>query len=52
MKVTVVFEFEEIEPESVEALYILQQVNKSCETMRVAFGASDFWANINEEETK
>jgi hypothetical protein len=45
MKVSVTFKFDGIEPDSMEAIYILQQVNESCEAMRIGFDASECWVS-------
>jgi hypothetical protein len=41
MKVTVEFEFEDVDPNSPEADKILRDIAESCETMRVAFNAQN-----------
>ena len=56
MKVVVIFEFEDIKPDSPEADQIIEAMTEECETMRMAFDASNCWiddcvATVNEEET-
>jgi hypothetical protein len=43
MKVIVVFEFEDISPNSPEADVIVGEISQSCETMQVAFDANACW---------
>ena len=40
MKVLLILEFEDIEPNSPEADSIVCEISKSCETMQVAFDAN------------
>jgi hypothetical protein len=40
MKVLVVFEFEDIDPNSEEAEQIINEIGEECETMGIAFDAS------------
>lgn len=39
MKVIVIFEFEDIDPDSENADQIVEEIGKSCETMKIGFGA-------------
>ena len=41
MRVIVIFEFEDIEPNSSEADQIIEEMTEECETMRIAFDASN-----------
>ena len=41
MKVSVIFEFEEVDPDSEKADQIVEEIGKSCETMKIGFGADD-----------
>jgi hypothetical protein len=43
MKVIVIFEFEDVEPDSPEADQIVAEIGESCETMQTGFGASACW---------
>ena len=43
MRVIVIFEFEGIEPNSGEADQIIEEMTEECETMRIAFDASNCW---------
>jgi hypothetical protein len=43
MRVIVIFEFEDIEPDSGEADRIIEEMTEECETMRIAFDASNCW---------
>jgi hypothetical protein len=43
MRVIVIFEFEGIEPNSGEADKIIEDMTEECETMRIAFDASNCW---------
>lgn len=43
MRVTVIFEFEGVDPNSEEADRILEDISESCETMQVGFDASACW---------
>jgi hypothetical protein len=45
MKVTVVFEFEGVDPNSPEADEIVAEITESCETMRIAFDANACWVD-------
>jgi hypothetical protein len=43
MRVTVVFEFKGVEPDSPEADQIIEAMTEECETMGIAFDASNCW---------
>ena len=43
MRVIVIFEFEDIEPNSREADRIIEEMTAECETMGIAFDASNCW---------
>ena len=43
MRVTVVFEFKCVEPDSPEADQIIEAMTEECETMGIAFDASNCW---------
>jgi hypothetical protein len=43
MRVIVIFEFDDIEPNSSEADQIIEEMTEECETMRIAFDASNCW---------
>jgi hypothetical protein len=45
MRVIVIFEFEDIEPNSSEADQIIEEMTEECETMRIAFDASNCWVD-------
>jgi len=45
MKVTVVFEFESVDPNSEEADQIVAEITESCETMRIGFDANACWVD-------
>ena len=45
MKVLVAFEFEGIDPDSLEADEIVAEITESCETMRIGFNATDCWVD-------
>ena len=56
MKVLVAFEFEGVEPNSKEADQIIGEMTEECETMWIAFDATNCWiddcvATVDEEET-
>jgi hypothetical protein len=55
MRVIVIFEFEDIEPNSREADRIIEEMTAECETMGIAFDANNCWiddcvATVNEAE--
>jgi len=55
MKVLVAFEFEGVEPNSKEADRIIGEMTEECETMCIAFDATNCWiddcvATVDEEE--
>ena len=55
MKVLVAFEFKGVEPDSPEADRIIEEMTVECETMGIAFDASNCWiddciATVDEEE--
>jgi hypothetical protein len=57
MRVIVIFEFEGVEPDSPEADQIIGEMTEECETMGIAFDASNCWiddcvATTNEGETE
>jgi hypothetical protein len=43
MRVIVVFEFEGIDPDSKEADQIIEEMTEECETMCIAFDATNCW---------
>jgi hypothetical protein len=43
MRVTVVFEFKGVEPDSPEADEIIEAMTEECETMGTAFDANNCW---------
>ena len=43
MRVTVVFEFKGVEPDSPEADEIIEAMTEECETMGIAFDANNCW---------
>ena len=43
MKVIVIFEFEGVEPNSGEADKIIENMTEECETMGIAFDATNCW---------
>jgi hypothetical protein len=43
MRVIVIFEFEGVEPDSPEADQIVGEMTEECETMGIAFDASNCW---------
>jgi hypothetical protein len=43
MRVIVVFEFEGIDPDSREADQIIEEMTEECETMCIAFDATNCW---------
>ena len=43
MRVIVVFEFEGIDPNSKEADQIIEEMTEECETMCIAFDATNCW---------
>jgi hypothetical protein len=43
MRVTVVFEFKGVAPDSPEADEIIEAMTEDCETMGIAFDASNCW---------
>ena len=43
MRVLVAFEFKEVEPNSPEADRIIEGMTEECETMGIAFDASNCW---------
>ena len=43
MRVTVVFEFKGVEPDSPEADRIIEAMTEECETMGIAFDANNCW---------
>lgn len=45
MRVTVVFEFKGVEPDSPEADHIIEAMTEDCETMGIAFDASNCWVD-------
>ena len=45
MKVTVVFEFDGVDPNSPEADEIVAEITESCETMRIGFDANACWVD-------
>jgi hypothetical protein len=47
MKVTVVFEFEEVDADSEQADQIISEIGESCETMGIGFGASACYVELN-----
>jgi len=57
MRVIVVFEFEGIDPDSREADQIIEEMTEECETMGIAFDATNCWiddcvATVDEGETE
>jgi hypothetical protein len=57
MRVIVVFEFEGIDPDSREADQIIEEMTEECETMCIAFDATNCWvddciATVDEGETE
>jgi hypothetical protein len=45
MRVIVVFEFKGVEPDSPEADRIIEEMTEECETMGIAFDASNCWVD-------
>ena len=45
MRVTVVFEFKGVQPDSPEADEIIEAMTEDCETMGLAFDASNCWVD-------
>jgi hypothetical protein len=45
MKVTVVFEFENVHPDSEQADEIVAGITEACETMRIGFDANACWVD-------
>ena len=45
MRVTVVFEFKGVEPDSPEADRIIEVMSEECETMGIAFDANNCWVD-------
>jgi hypothetical protein len=45
MRVFVVFEFEGLDPNSEQADQIVDEIGKDCETMRIAFDASNCYVD-------
>jgi hypothetical protein len=45
MRVTVVFEFKGVEPDSPEADRIIEAMTEECETMGIAFDANNCWVD-------
>ena len=45
MRVTVVFEFKGVQPDSPEADEIIEAMTEDCETMGIAFDASNCWVD-------
>lgn len=45
MKVVVIYEFSGIEPDSLEADQIIDEIGGACETMQSEFGASACWVD-------
>ena len=43
MRVIVVFEFEGVNPDSEKADQIIEEMTEECETMRIAFDATNCW---------
>jgi hypothetical protein len=43
MKVLIAFKFEGVEPDSPEADRIIEEMTQECETMGIAFDASNCW---------
>jgi hypothetical protein len=57
MRVIVVFEFEGVDPNSEKADQIIEEMTEECETMGIAFDATNCWiddcvATVNEGETE
>jgi hypothetical protein len=55
MRVTVVFEFKGVEPNSSKADRIIEEMTEECETMGIAFDANNCWvddcvASVDEDE--
>jgi hypothetical protein len=55
MRVIVVFEFEGVNPDSEKADQIIEEMTEECETMCIAFDATNCWiddcvATVDEEE--
>ena len=45
MRVTVIFEFKGVQPDSPEADQIIEAMTEDCETMGIAFDASNCWVD-------
>jgi hypothetical protein len=45
MRVTVVFKFKYVHPDSEQADKIVEEITESCETMRIAFNATECWVD-------
>jgi hypothetical protein len=49
MRVTVVFEFKGVAPDSPEADRIIEAMTEDCETMGIAFDASNCWGILGDD---
>jgi len=45
LRVTVVFEFHDVEPDTDRASQIVASISEACETMQAGFDANDCWVS-------